>query len=512
MIFVSYSKKDRDFANKLADDLESAGFQVWIDRSIGGGENWRETIESSLKESKEVIIVVSPNSMESDWVRHEGSLAYGWGKKLYPILIATVKSLPPWLEEYQWVSFVNVPYAIALNSLVAALTPPNPMQDLLDEQVNAHHQTGQLLGEEILHAVNQALDTLVISPEAVELIQKSTKAIEGIQQREMEQKRALQEAETKQYTTRKRSRNVIILLILAFITLTVVSILSTIPVSTGWQKLSSFDNLVGSGNSSGRLLVTLDADDSDIIYISNYLPGGFYKSTFDEKTCWKKIEPISGQQTIVTHIAANKDRVYIVSSGGMFSSNDGGNTWRPLNLPDQHNTQEITALAVNPSESAQAFIAVKTPQLFVTENGGTDWSPAIIPSFADETEILALAHNGSDLLLATSNSIWINRESAADWDVIFDKVSPLYGLSMLGHKGRFFVAQGDMGIGDADIDSKLMVTLADSPPVATVYSISASDTARYISSEGGVWYWRLWYWTNIKNWLLTNLGRPIPCY
>jgi len=35
-IFISYSKKDSDFAHKLADDLEAAGFKIWIDRSIGG--------------------------------------------------------------------------------------------------------------------------------------------------------------------------------------------------------------------------------------------------------------------------------------------------------------------------------------------------------------------------------------------------------------------------------------------------------------------------------------------
>ena len=38
---MSYSKKDSAFSHKLADDLEAAGFKVWIDRSIGGGEEWR---------------------------------------------------------------------------------------------------------------------------------------------------------------------------------------------------------------------------------------------------------------------------------------------------------------------------------------------------------------------------------------------------------------------------------------------------------------------------------------
>jgi hypothetical protein len=42
-IFISYSKKDRDFAWKLAEDLEKRGFKIWIDRAISGGEEWRQS-------------------------------------------------------------------------------------------------------------------------------------------------------------------------------------------------------------------------------------------------------------------------------------------------------------------------------------------------------------------------------------------------------------------------------------------------------------------------------------
>lgn len=126
-VFVSYSKKDSEFAYKLVDDLIDAGFSVWIDRSIGGGDDWRATIEKNLKAAKKVIIVVSPNSMASEWVHHEGSLAYGWGKKLCPILIAPFEQLPPWLEEYQYIDFYGIPYEAAINKLISNLAPKNPL-------------------------------------------------------------------------------------------------------------------------------------------------------------------------------------------------------------------------------------------------------------------------------------------------------------------------------------------------------------------------------------------------
>jgi len=126
-IFISYSKKDSPFAHKLADDLAAAGFEVWIDRSIGGGEEWRASIMKNLKAANKVVVVVSPHSLESEWVRHEGSLAYGWKKKLYPILIAPIDSLPPWMEEYQYIDFVAASYTEALATLVRTLTPTNPL-------------------------------------------------------------------------------------------------------------------------------------------------------------------------------------------------------------------------------------------------------------------------------------------------------------------------------------------------------------------------------------------------
>jgi hypothetical protein len=50
-LFVSYSKKDSDFAFKLADDLTAQGRRVWIDRQIGGGERWRSSIAQALRDA-----------------------------------------------------------------------------------------------------------------------------------------------------------------------------------------------------------------------------------------------------------------------------------------------------------------------------------------------------------------------------------------------------------------------------------------------------------------------------
>lgn len=147
-IFISYSKKDHDFAWKLADDLVKAGHKVWIDRSLQVGEDWEQTIEKQLAGADEVIVVLSGNAIASKWVQHEGSIAYGLRKRIYPVLIEEIptEDLPIWMSKFQYHSFLNVDYESSFRGLNSVLLPQNPVQDLL-EQKHFEFKTYQLLLE-----------------------------------------------------------------------------------------------------------------------------------------------------------------------------------------------------------------------------------------------------------------------------------------------------------------------------------------------------------------------------
>ncbi len=175
--FISYSKKDAGFAFKLADDLEKQGFSVWIDREIGGGERWRSSIIKALREANEVVVVLTPDARESEWVMHEGSVASGLEKPIYPLLLQPVPKLPIWMEELQYIDFVRNDYDTALKSLLNVLTPPNPLQDLLDQQVSTYRQTNDLIGEALLRVLDEGRDSLTITPEAEALIERSKRAV-----------------------------------------------------------------------------------------------------------------------------------------------------------------------------------------------------------------------------------------------------------------------------------------------------------------------------------------------
>ena len=75
-VFISYSRKDISFVEQLVADLRNTGLDVWYDvSSLRGGSRWRIEIENAIKNSQFFIVVLSPDSMASEWVEREFLLA-----------------------------------------------------------------------------------------------------------------------------------------------------------------------------------------------------------------------------------------------------------------------------------------------------------------------------------------------------------------------------------------------------------------------------------------------------
>jgi hypothetical protein len=85
-IFISYSHKDSEFVRDLIQPLEAEGFSVWWDHSIPPGKTWDDVIARGIREAKACLVVWSANSVASDWVKEEATLAKEAGKFL-PILV-----------------------------------------------------------------------------------------------------------------------------------------------------------------------------------------------------------------------------------------------------------------------------------------------------------------------------------------------------------------------------------------------------------------------------------------
>ncbi len=85
-IFISYSREDRPAARHFAKCFTEEGFSVWWDATLQAGETFDEVIERELKAAKAVVVLWSPRSVQSRWVRAEATLADRSGK-LVPAII-----------------------------------------------------------------------------------------------------------------------------------------------------------------------------------------------------------------------------------------------------------------------------------------------------------------------------------------------------------------------------------------------------------------------------------------
>jgi adenylate cyclase len=91
-IFISYSSKDRVQADQLIELLGSAGLSVWIDKSgIEAATSWSKEIVQAINECKAFVVLLSPNSLLSNNVIKEVSLASEKRKKILPLDLEPVQ-------------------------------------------------------------------------------------------------------------------------------------------------------------------------------------------------------------------------------------------------------------------------------------------------------------------------------------------------------------------------------------------------------------------------------------
>lgn len=70
-VFLSYSRTDKKAADEVAQALKQAGFNVWWDKDIQAGSDWRRTIEMKVGRARCVILIWSKQAEKSWWVAYE---------------------------------------------------------------------------------------------------------------------------------------------------------------------------------------------------------------------------------------------------------------------------------------------------------------------------------------------------------------------------------------------------------------------------------------------------------
>jgi TolB-like protein len=85
-VFISYSHEDAATAQSYRDALAREGYDVWWDATLRSGDTYDEVLEAALRAAKAVVVLWSPRSVASRWVRSEATIA-DRNKTLLPVTI-----------------------------------------------------------------------------------------------------------------------------------------------------------------------------------------------------------------------------------------------------------------------------------------------------------------------------------------------------------------------------------------------------------------------------------------
>ena len=85
-VFISYKKEDRAMARGVADALEHSGYTSWWDDALSPRESWDQTIEREARDASVILVIWTPRSVASDWVRTEAAFGKDH-KKLVPLML-----------------------------------------------------------------------------------------------------------------------------------------------------------------------------------------------------------------------------------------------------------------------------------------------------------------------------------------------------------------------------------------------------------------------------------------
>lgn len=128
-VFLSHSSADRKPANALARSLREAGLKVWYSKThLKGAQQWHDEIGQALGRCDWFLLLLTPSSVESKWVRRELTYALEadrYDKRIVPFLLRRCK--------YQRLSWTlggiqmidSTPgLAVGISALLKLWTPP----------------------------------------------------------------------------------------------------------------------------------------------------------------------------------------------------------------------------------------------------------------------------------------------------------------------------------------------------------------------------------------------------
>jgi hypothetical protein len=124
-VFISYSRKDKEFVRRLDEELKRRDREAWVDwEGIPPGDKWEKTIYGAIEATHTFIFVLTPDSIASDVCGKEIAHAAANNKHLVPIVHRDVAddTVPKSLGGLNWIFFRDTDdFEKATDTLIRAL-------------------------------------------------------------------------------------------------------------------------------------------------------------------------------------------------------------------------------------------------------------------------------------------------------------------------------------------------------------------------------------------------------
>jgi TIR domain len=190
-VFISYSRKDKEFAQLLHDQLEAANFQPMLDQTdIAPGEAWQERLSKLILQADAFVFCVSPNSAASKICHWEVDESQRLAKRLVPVVVDPVDTgdLPESVSKLNFIFFSDSSFEeafgklqTALNSDLGWLRQHTKIAELADEwEARGRPKARLLYGQNLTEAENwvahQPTEATPPSPAQLQFIAASRKS------------------------------------------------------------------------------------------------------------------------------------------------------------------------------------------------------------------------------------------------------------------------------------------------------------------------------------------------
>lgn len=184
-----------------------------------------------------------------------------------------------------------------------------------------------------------------------------------------------------------------------FLDTPVAGVIKTTNGGTDWQSINALKDQSGDLGGVSVSVLGFDPRNAERVFMSSYT-GGMFRSD-DSGETWERI--LSRIQ--VYDFAISPDNSDVMYASGIFDNNgralvtkDGGKSWVEI-YKEASNENAVRAIAVNPSNPQEVVIGMSSGNIIKSIDGGTNWQ--LLSNFEDRVNRIRFQNGNLYVLLRT---------------------------------------------------------------------------------------------------------------